>query len=100
MQTGNVHVVDDDPSVRDGLQWLIESIGMRAVSHANAEDFLGVYDGSGPACLVTDLRMPGMSGLDLQAALAERGWTLPVILITAYGTIPIAVTALQNGAID
>ncbi len=99
-EAAHVYIVDDDKSVRDSLSWLVESLGIRTVAYGSAGEFLAAYDGTGPACLVTDVRMPNMSGLELQSAVLERGWTLPVIFITAYGNVPMAVSTLQKGAID
>ena len=95
-----VYVVDDDASVRRSLQWLVESIGLKAAALASAREFLTAYDASQPGCLVLDLRMPDMSGLELQEELARRGQGIPVIIITGYGEIPAAVRAMKAGAID
>ncbi len=99
-EAAHVYIVDDDKSVRDSLSWLVESLGIPLVASGADGEFLAAYDGTGPACLITDGRMPNMSGLELQSALLERGWTLPVIFITAYGNVPMAVSTLQKGAID
>jgi FixJ family two-component response regulator len=95
-----VHVVDDDAAVRDGLKWLIEGEGLLVQTHASAEDFLGGLVPEQPGCALVDLRMPGMSGLDLQQALARRGVALPLVFISAHGDVPLAVTAMRRGAID
>ena len=95
-----VYVVDDDEPIRDSLRWLIESVGLDVETYAEAQDFLDAYDGKKPACLVLDLRMPGMSGLELQDALASRNMTIPIIFITAHGEIKAAVRALKGGAVD
>lgn len=97
---GTVFIVDDDAAVGTSLAWLVESVGLRAEVYANASDFLRVYHPDTPGCLVTDLRMPGMSGLDLQAALATRGDPLPVIVITAHPETKSAVAAMKGGALD
>ena len=94
-----VWIVDDDPSIRNSLRWLVESIGLAVRTCESAEDFLRVY-ADAPGCLVTDLRMPGMSGLELQAALVARGMAVPVIFLTAHGEVPTAVRAVRNGAQD
>jgi FixJ family two-component response regulator len=95
-----VWVVDDDPAVREYLQWLIESVGLRVSLHADANQFLDAYDPSQPGCLLSDVRMPGPSGFDLQAELSARGIRIPMILMTAYAEVPMAVRALRSGAFD
>jgi two-component system response regulator FixJ len=95
-----VFVVDDDPAVRDALRWLVEPTGWRVETFARARAFLDAYDPARPGCLVLDVRMPGMSGPELQAELAARGITLPIILLSAHGTVPVAVRALKAGALD
>lgn len=94
-----VFVVDDDPAVRKSLRWLIESIGLRVRTYASGSDFLDEYDPQQPGCLVLDVRMPGMSGLDLQERLCERGRCIPIIVMTAFGDVPMAVRAMKFGAI-
>ena len=93
-------VVDDDASIRDALSLLISLKGLRAAVFGSAEDFLAVYDTSWRGCLLTDLKMPGLSGLELQARLKERGVTLPVVVLTAHGDVATTRAALKNGAID
>jgi RNA polymerase sigma factor (sigma-70 family) len=100
MSDSTVFVVDDDASIRDALSLLISLKGLRAAVYASAEDFLDVYDTSWRGCLLTDLKMPGMSGLDLQAVLRERGVTLPVVVLTAHGDVSTTRAALVNGAVD
>jgi two-component system, LuxR family, response regulator FixJ len=95
-----VFVVDDDASIRDALSLLISLKGLRAAVFGSAEDFLAVYDTSWRGCLLTDLKMPGLSGLELQARLKERGVTLPVVVLTAHGDVATTRAALKNGAID
>jgi two-component system response regulator FixJ len=95
-----VYVVDDDEAMRDSLRWLIESADLDVETYAGAQDFLDAYDGKKPACLVLDLRMPNMSGLELQDALASRNITIPIIFITAHGEIKAAVRAMKGGAVD
>jgi two-component system, LuxR family, response regulator FixJ len=95
-----VFVVDDDASIRDALSLLISLKGLRAAVYASAEDFLAVYDERWRGCLLTDLKMPGMSGLDLQAVLRDRRVTLPVVVLTAHGDVTTTRTALKNGAVD
>ena len=95
-----VYVVDDDEAMRDSLRWLIESEGLAVETYAEAQDFLDVYDGKKHGCLVLDLRMPNMSGLELQDALASRNMKIPIIFITAHGEIKAAVRAMKGGAVD
>lgn len=99
-EPGTVYLVDDDSSVRDALSLLISLKGLRAATFGSAEDFLATYDGGGPGCLLTDLKMPGMSGLDLQRALRQRGVMLPVVVLTAHGDVSTTRAALKNGAVD
>ncbi len=75
-----VFVIDDDQAVRESLHWLLESVGYQVCSYASAHEFLNVYDGTSPGCLVLDVRIPGMSGLELQNYMLERDWCLPVII--------------------
>jgi len=102
MDFGNatVFIVDDDDAVRDSLRLLMKSAGFHAVAFESAEAFLGSYDRQQTGCLVLDIRMPGMSGLELQRELANRECPLPIIFITAHGDIPMAVEAVRNGALD
>ncbi len=95
-----VFVVDDDDAVRDSLMDLVDSVGLNARAFASAKEFLDDFDASIPGCLVLDIRMPGMSGLDLQDRLVELGSKLPIVFITGHGDIPMAVRAVQRGAID
>ena len=95
-----VFVVDDDAGMRDSLRWLLESVSLAVEAYATAEEFLAIYDPGRPGCLVLDLRMPGMSGLELQQELQARRAVLPIIIITAYGEVPAAVRAMKAGAID
>jgi len=95
-----VFVVDDDPAMRDSLRWLIESTGVQVETFADAQTFLARIRPELPGCLVLDVRMPGMSGLDLQAELARRGIGLPTIVVTGHAEVPMAVRAVKAGAID
>jgi FixJ family two-component response regulator len=95
-----VFVVDDDPAMRDSLRWLIESTGLQVETFADAQTFLARIRPELPGCLVLDIRMPGMSGLDLQAELARRGIGLPTIMVTGHAEVPMAVRAVKAGAID
>jgi RNA polymerase sigma factor (sigma-70 family) len=100
MSDSTVFLVDDDASVRDALSLLISLKGLRSSVFASAESFLAVYDQSARGCLLTDLKMTGMTGLELQTELHERGITLPVVVLTAHGDVTTARTALKNGAVD
>ncbi len=95
-----VYIVDDDQAVRDSLSWLIESISIKVEVFSSAQEFLDGYNSDNPGCLVADVRMPGISGLELQKILNEKKYTIPIILITGHGDVPMAVRALKNGAID
>jgi RNA polymerase sigma factor (sigma-70 family) len=95
-----VFVVDDDQAMRSSLQWLIESMGMRVETYDSAQAFLDAYYPGRAGCLLLDVRMPGMSGLELQAYLARREHRIPVIIITGHGDVSMAVKAMKNGAVD
>lgn len=95
-----VFVVDDDPAMRDSLRWLIESTGLNVETFGDAQTFLARIRPDLPGCLVLDVRMPGMSGLDLQAELTRRGIGLPTIVVTGHAEVPMAVRAVKAGAID
>jgi len=92
--------VDDDAAVRSSLRLLVKSVGLSAAVFTSAQEFLSSYDTRQPGCLVLDVRMPGMSGLELQQQLNLRGAVIPVIFITGHGDIPMAVEAMQHGAFD
>ena len=95
-----VFVVDDDTSVRKALERLIRSVGMKVETFGTAKNFLLRSHYEGLSCLILDIRMPGLSGLDLQEELTKAGLTLPIIFITGHGTIPMSVRAMKAGAID
>jgi FixJ family two-component response regulator len=95
-----VFIVDDDDSVRRALARLIKSVDLSVEAFASAHDFLKRQPHNGPACLVLDIRMPGLSGLDLQDELVAAGRTLPIIFISAHGNIPLTVRAMKAGAVD
>ncbi len=95
-----VFVVDDDVGVREALRRLVESIGLTADTYPNAAVFLENLDTDRPGCLVLDVRLPGMSGLELQKELADRGVQLPVVMMTAYPDVSVAVEAMKAGAFD
>lgn len=96
----HAHLVDDDEPIRDALAWLLKSRGTPCTTYASAEDFLAAWTPTIAGCLVLDMRMPGMSGLDLFDLLKEKGSVLPVIFLTGHGDIPLAVAALKKGAFD
>ena len=95
-----VFVVDDDEAVRHFLRGLIASVGLRVEVYAAARDFLDAFEVGTPGCLLLDIRMPGLSGLELQRELAERDIRLPVIILTGHGDVRVAVHALKAGAVD
>ncbi|MBA1148638.1 response regulator transcription factor [Ectothiorhodospiraceae bacterium WFHF3C12] len=95
-----VFIVDDEQDVRDAIAMLVSSVDLQAESFATARDFLDAYDGTRPGCLILDVRLPGMNGLEAQKVLRERGITLPVIFISGHGDIPMAVRAVREGALD
>ncbi|MFG6449390.1 response regulator transcription factor [Roseateles sp. BYS180W] len=97
---GNVYVVDDDEAVRDSLQWLLEGKDYRVKCFDSAEAFLARLDTREVACLICDIRMDGMSGLELQDKLIEKRSPLPIVFITGHGDVPMAVTTMKKGAID
>ncbi|HRN76058.1 response regulator transcription factor [Ottowia sp.] len=97
---GTVYVVDDDEAVRDSIQWLLEGQDYRVRCFESAEVFLARYDPREVACLIIDIRMNGMSGLDLQDRLLERQSPLPVAFITGHGDVPLAVDTMKKGAMD
>jgi FixJ family two-component response regulator len=93
-----VFVVDDDRMIREGLQSLIRSVGLRVETFSSAQDFLSAKRIDAPACLVLDVRMPGLSGLDLQLKLRDGDIQIPIIFITGHGDIPMSVRAMKDGA--
>ena len=97
---GTVYVVDDDEAVRDSLQWLLEGKGYRVRCFDSAESFLSRYDAREVACLIVDIRMAGMTGLELQSRLIEAKSPLPIVFITGHGDVPMAVDTMKNGAMD
>ena len=97
---GTVYVVDDDEAVRDSLQWLLEGKDYRVRCFDSAESFLARYDAREVACLIVDIRMGGMSGLELQDRLIENKSPLPIVFITGHGDVPMAVDTMKKGALD
>ncbi len=99
MQEQTVYIVDDDPGARQSVEALVREMGVAAKSFESAEAFLASYDGSGRGCLVVDVRLGGMSGLELQEELARREWALPLVIITAYAETALTVRAMRNCAL-
>jgi FixJ family two-component response regulator len=95
-----IYIVDDDEAVRDSLRWLLEANGYTVRSYAGAEEFLTAYDPNQVGVLIADVRMPGMSGLELQETLLARKAPLPIVFITGHGDVPMAVSTMKKGAVD
>lgn len=95
-----VHVIDDDPAVRDSLRLLLSTEGFGVCAHSSVKDFLSVVRRDETGCVVTDVRMPEMTGFDLLAEMQERRLDLPVVVITAHADVPLAVQAMKAGAVD
>jgi len=95
-----VYIVDDDELIRDSLAQLVKSVGLKAETFPSAQSFLDAELSDQPNCLVLDIRMPGMSGLDLQDELEKRDFSIPIIFITGHGTVPMSVRAMKAGAVD
>jgi two-component system response regulator DctR len=100
MRTGIAHLVDDDDAIRDALAWLLRSRGVASQSWGSADAFLNDYRPAMSGCLVLDIRMAGMSGLELFDHLLARGCTMPAIFLTGHGDVPLAVQSLKKGAFD
>ncbi len=99
-QAPTVFIVDDDPSIRFAMQALMDSVNLPHEIFASADEFLEKVTHQRPGCLVLDIRMPGLGGLELQEELINRGNTVPIIFITGHGDVPMAVEAMQKGAVD
>ena len=95
-----VFVVDDDRSIREATQSLLSSVGLRVETFGTAQEFLGAKRPDAPGCLVLDVRLPGLSGLDLQRELAAAGTPVPIVFITGHGDIPMSVQAMKAGAVE
>ncbi len=95
-----VHVVDDDPNLLKSLRWLLESVGLKVATFDRARDFLADFDPAQPGCVILDVRMPGMSGLELTQHLKSRHIAIPVILLTGHGDTGMAVQSMRDGAFD
>jgi FixJ family two-component response regulator len=95
-----VFVIDDDAAVRAAIQGLLKSVGLRSESFGTAQEFLRRKRPDGPSCLVLDVRLPGVNGLDFQRELADQGFRIPIIFITGHGDIPMTVKAMKSGAVE
>ncbi len=95
-----IYIVDDDEAVRDSLRWLLEANSYRVKSFGSAEEFLEGYDPDNISILIVDVRMPGMSGLELQEELIKRNSPIPIVFITGHGDVPMAVSTMKKGAVD
>jgi RNA polymerase sigma factor (sigma-70 family) len=95
-----VFIVDDDADVRESLQELLESVGLHSQSFGTAQEFLAARHGDGPSCLILDVRLPGISGLDLQHELKRRRISIPIIFLTAHADVPMSVRAMKSGAVE
>jgi len=100
MPEPTIYIVDDDNDLRDDLAWLVETVGLKPSPPATAQDFLDVYQLETLGCLLLDLRMPGMGGLELQKELEELGSDLPIIFLSGHGDVEVAVHAMKAGAVD
>jgi len=98
--TPTVFVIDDDPHVRAAIQGLLKSVGLRSESFGTAQEFLRGKQLKGPSCLVLDVRLPGINGLEFQRELADQGLLIPIIFITGHGDIPMTVRAMKSGAVE
>jgi FixJ family two-component response regulator len=98
--TATVHVIDDDASLRTALDALLRSTGYATQLYASAQEFMSIPAAPGPGCLVVDVRMPGISGLDFQDRIRDQGVSLPVVLMTGFGDIPMSVRGMKAGAVD
>jgi FixJ family two-component response regulator len=95
-----VYIVDDDEPVRVSIQELLKSVGLRSKAFACTQEFLSGHASDGPSCLILDVRLPGVSGLDFQRQMAEAGLQIPIIFITGHGDIPMSVKAMKSGAVE
>ncbi len=98
--SATVFIIDDDSSVRISIQGLLKSVGLKSESFANAQEFLSNRGADRPSCLVLDVRLPGLGGLDFQRQLADAGVQIPIIFITGHGDIPMTVKAMKSGAVE
>jgi len=100
VETPTVFIVDDDADVRVSIQGLLKSVGLRSQAFATPQEFLESKRAEGPCCLVLDVRLPGLSGLDFQRKLADAGVPIPIVFVTGYGDIPMSVKAMKSGAVE
>jgi FixJ family two-component response regulator len=100
MQDPIVYIVDDDPDMLDSLRWLMKTVGLHVEAFSSSAEFLRDFSPSSPGCLILDIRMPGTSGLDLFEILVARGERMPVIFITAFADVPMAIRAMKSGAVE
>ncbi len=98
--SSTIFIVDDDEAVRDSLRWLLEANGYRVKSYGGADEFLAAYEPDQVGVLICDVRMPGMSGLELQEELIARNAPIPIVFITGHGDVPMAVNTMKKGAVD
>jgi len=99
-ESATVFIIDDDPLVRTSIAGLLKSVGLRSEIFGSAQEFLDGKRPAGHSCLVLDVRLPGMNGLDFQRALAEKGIPIPIVFITGHGDIPMSVKAMKSGAVE
>ena len=100
MRNAMVYIVDDDSDMRESLSWLLRTVGLASTSFSCAQDFLASYRETGPACAILDIRMPGTSGLELLEEMTRRNLRIPVLFVTAYADVPMAVRAMKSGAME
>ncbi len=98
--SGTVYIVDDDPAIRASISDLLDSVGVRTRAFVSAEDFLGAWTSGMTGCLLLDVRLPGMNGMEMQAKLSESGFDIPIIIMTAHGDMPMVRKALKAGAFE
>src|SRR5882672_3877480 len=98
--TSTVFVIDDDPLVRSSIQGMLKSVGLRSETFATPQEFLRGKRPDGPSCLILDVRLPGVNGLDFQRELTDAGFRIPIIFITGHGDIPMTVKAMKSGAVE
>lgn len=99
-EDAKVHIVEDDEAVRDSLKLVLESVGYKVAAYESANQFIEDWNADMAGCMVLDIRMPGMNGMELQRRLNERNSILPIIFVTGHGDVPMAVEAMQQGAVD
>ena len=100
IEDATVYVVDDDESIRDAICGILHSVGLKAQTFDSTRDFMEKHSGKGPSCLILDVRLPGLSGLDFQQELAKAQIAIPIVFITGYGDVPMSVRAMKAGAVE